>query len=179
MRWFVLILALPFASVFGPVQSSAESYTTRIEPRPFYGAVVTIEEGVRVFRPLPPVRHMIVNPGGQTPLYLSVYDNHNSENGVAPSDETGTSNGGGYSDGGNGGYSGGAYGAPYNGGNNIGPRGHKKERHEQRSPMGPPNPFAKDGKNMHGPNGGDRHHAMPANASGPAKFAHGAIGVRH
>jgi hypothetical protein len=28
--------------------------TTRIEPRPFYGATVSVEEGVRVFRPLPP-----------------------------------------------------------------------------------------------------------------------------
>ena len=32
----------------------AEAVTTRIETRPFYGATVTLEEGVRVFRPLPP-----------------------------------------------------------------------------------------------------------------------------
>ena len=44
--------------------------TTRIEPRPFYGATVTIEEGVRVFRPLPPTKHVIINPDGETPLYL-------------------------------------------------------------------------------------------------------------
>ncbi len=46
------------------------AYTTRIEPRGFYGASVTIEEGVRVFRPLPPERQVIINPNG-TPLSLS------------------------------------------------------------------------------------------------------------
>jgi hypothetical protein len=46
--------------------------TTRIEPRPFYGATVTLEEGVRVFRPLPPHDRVIINPGGRTPLYLSI-----------------------------------------------------------------------------------------------------------
>ncbi len=51
--------------------ASQEARTTRIEPRPFYGAIVTIEEGVRVFRPLPPTKHVIVNPHGATPLSLS------------------------------------------------------------------------------------------------------------
>jgi hypothetical protein len=50
------------------------AYTTRIEPRPFYGATVTIESGVRVFRPLPSQRHVIINPGGQTPLHLGYQD---------------------------------------------------------------------------------------------------------
>lgn len=49
-----------------------QASTTRIEPRPVYGATVTIEEGVRVFRPLPPERHVIVNPGGATPIQLSI-----------------------------------------------------------------------------------------------------------
>lgn len=44
---------------------------TRIETRPFYGATVTIEEGVRVFRPLPPHKHIIINPDGKTPLNLT------------------------------------------------------------------------------------------------------------
>lgn len=44
--------------------------TTRIETRPFYGAIVTIEEGVRVFRPLPGPERVIINPGGRTPLSL-------------------------------------------------------------------------------------------------------------
>ena len=56
-----------------------EAYTTRIEPRPFYGATVTIESGVRVFRPLPTTRHVIVNPGGQTPLNLGYYDTRITE----------------------------------------------------------------------------------------------------
>lgn len=49
---------------------AGEAHTTRIEPRPFYGATVTIEEGVRVFRPMPPTKHVIVNPDGATPLSL-------------------------------------------------------------------------------------------------------------
>jgi hypothetical protein len=56
------------------VPAAADSSTTRIETRPFYGAVITIEEGVRVYRPMPATRHMIVNPGGVTPLSLSHAD---------------------------------------------------------------------------------------------------------
>lgn len=48
-----------------------DAHTTRIEPRAFYGAMVTIEGGVRMFRPLPPTRHVIINPDGATPLALS------------------------------------------------------------------------------------------------------------
>lgn len=47
-----------------------DARTTRIEPRDFYGATVSIEAGVRVFRPLPRTTHVIVNPNG-TPLKLS------------------------------------------------------------------------------------------------------------
>lgn len=36
--------------------------TTRYEPRPFYGATVTIEKGVRVWRPLPPHDRIIIDP---------------------------------------------------------------------------------------------------------------------
>lgn len=53
--------------------AAAESFTTRIEPRPFYGAVVTLEEGVRVIRPLPPERQVIINPNN-TPLNLGFND---------------------------------------------------------------------------------------------------------
>jgi hypothetical protein len=59
-------------AVFGSsVASAQDAYTTRIEPRPFYGATVTIEEGVRVFRPLPPHRQIIISPGQKTPLNLT------------------------------------------------------------------------------------------------------------
>lgn len=86
------VLALGAVPVFAGA-AFAESYTTRIEPRAYYGATVTIEEGVRVFRPLPPVRHVIVNPNGATPLSLSYNDtrvyeeshnyNYNSFEGVS------------------------------------------------------------------------------------------------
>ncbi len=44
----------------------------RVEPRPYYGATITIEEGVRVFRPLPKTKTMVINPGQKTPLHISV-----------------------------------------------------------------------------------------------------------
>lgn len=57
--------------------AAAESSTIRIEERPYYGAVVTLEEGVRVFRPLPPHSKIIINPKGRTPLNLT-YEEHRS-----------------------------------------------------------------------------------------------------
>lgn len=66
-------VAAALASLALPA-SAGESYTTRIEPNGFYGASVTVEQGVRVFRPLPPVRQVIVNPGGRTPMSLGVED---------------------------------------------------------------------------------------------------------
>lgn len=45
---------------------------TRIETHAFYGATVTVEEGVRVFRPLPSTGHMIINPGGRTPVSVNI-----------------------------------------------------------------------------------------------------------
>lgn len=80
-----MLRALAFSMITGSViaialtgPAHAESFTTRIETRPFYGAVVTIEEGVRVFRALPPDRQVIINPN-RTPLVLgfnetTVYD---------------------------------------------------------------------------------------------------------
>ena len=51
-----------------------DARTTRIEPRGFYGATVSIEAGVRVFRPLPRTTHVIINPN-KTPLNLSIEAN--------------------------------------------------------------------------------------------------------
>lgn len=64
MRTPILALA---AILLGTLPASAQywsspSSTTRIEPRPFYGATVTVEEGVRVFRPLPPHDRIIIDP---------------------------------------------------------------------------------------------------------------------
>jgi hypothetical protein len=67
------VVALGVAVLLGAGSSgaSAQSSTIRIEPRPVYGATVTIEEGVRVFRPLPPDKYVIVNPNG-TPVNLGI-----------------------------------------------------------------------------------------------------------
>lgn len=62
---------LAAAVVLAAAPASAQTLT-RIETKPFYGAVVTIEGGVRVFRPLPSTGHMIINPGGRTPLNVSI-----------------------------------------------------------------------------------------------------------
>jgi hypothetical protein len=75
--------AILSVSLLLPAATAATAASlTRIETRPFYGAVVTEEEGVRVFRPLPPHRHVIINPDGRTPLNLTIEDrnvvvNHN------------------------------------------------------------------------------------------------------
>jgi hypothetical protein len=53
----------------------ADAATTRIEPRPFYGATVTLEEGVRVFRPLPRHDRVIINPNN-APVYLGFNESH-------------------------------------------------------------------------------------------------------
>ncbi len=68
-----LSLAAALAAVALPA-AAGEAFTTRIETQNFHGATITIEEGVRVFRPLPSVRHVVVNPGGVTPLNLSYTD---------------------------------------------------------------------------------------------------------
>ena len=69
MRLFASFLLL----ALGPAAALAEpAHTTRIETRPYYGAVVTIEQGVRVYRPVPPTQHLIVNPDGATPLQLNI-----------------------------------------------------------------------------------------------------------
>jgi hypothetical protein len=92
-RSFVLCLIAGGSIAIGAAGgANAESFTTRIEPRPFYGAVVTLEEGVRVIRPLPPVRQVIINPNN-TPLSLGFNDtrvyehstnyNYNADGGVA------------------------------------------------------------------------------------------------
>lgn len=67
---FLSLAALVAAAAPALPAAAEEAYTTRIEPRNAYGATVTIEQGVRVFRPLPTERQVIVNPGGMTPLSL-------------------------------------------------------------------------------------------------------------
>lgn len=69
----VLALGLVAAAAGGSASAVAQSSTIRIEPRPVYGATVTLEEGVRVFRALPPEKYVIVNPNG-TPLNIGLSD---------------------------------------------------------------------------------------------------------
>lgn len=45
--------------------------TIRIEPRAWQGATISLEAGVRVFRPLPGTTHVIINPN-KTPVNLTV-----------------------------------------------------------------------------------------------------------
>lgn len=70
MRRSALILALLAVGLATP--AFAGGRVIQIEPRPTYGATVTIEEGVRVMRPFPAGdRQVIVNPN-RTPLVLEV-----------------------------------------------------------------------------------------------------------
>jgi hypothetical protein len=88
-------VAVVAASVAAIATSASAQSTTRIETRPFYGATISIEAGVRVFRPLPPDDRVIINPHGQTPLSLgfnetrvyehSVIENHLPEESRASS----------------------------------------------------------------------------------------------
>ena len=111
--------------------------TTRIETRPFYGAVVTIEEGVRVFRPLPPTDRVIINPNGRTPLSLGFNETYVTEKNYNYN----------YSevseDGGSGGYVGGLYGG-------YGHARHHGGGHRKHGPGGVP------GVGWHGHKGGHK-----------------------
>jgi hypothetical protein len=64
-------IAASAAGLLAMPAMASEAYTTRIEPRVFYGATVTLEEGVRVFRPLPPHKHVVINPDNKAPVSLS------------------------------------------------------------------------------------------------------------
>jgi len=72
MRILAILVAAGVAAAAASSVSAEDSHTIRVEPNNSYGATVTVEEGVRVFRPLPSERQVIVNPG-QTPLGLNYY----------------------------------------------------------------------------------------------------------
>lgn len=74
MRTFTT-LSLGLAMLLGAMASAhaGDAKTIRIEPRAFYGATVSLESGVRVFRPLPAASHVIINPN-RTPLHISIKD---------------------------------------------------------------------------------------------------------
>ncbi|WP_428642736.1 hypothetical protein [Roseibium sp.] len=72
------LLAATSLSLLLGTAAYAESGTLRIVNEEPYGAVVTKEAGVLVFRGLPPTRKVIVNPGGKTPLELKQTEVHNT-----------------------------------------------------------------------------------------------------
>lgn len=122
------------SSVALTMPAFAQGYTTRIEPRPFYGATVTLEEGVRVIRPLPPERHVIINPDHATPLALGFNETRVYENRIIRNYNYGDSGGGashrsGYS-GRAGFYGPGFYSGGYRGGrSDFGGYGHGRHGH--------------------------------------------------
>jgi hypothetical protein len=65
------VIAAAGFSLAASVAAKAESGTVRILHDEPYGAIVTKEAGVLVFRGLPPTRRVIVNPDGKTPLKLN------------------------------------------------------------------------------------------------------------
>lgn len=70
----MLKAALAAGAVLVSAHAASAQSLTRIEPHGFYGATISIEEGVRVFRALPPTSHMIINPGGKTPVNITLMD---------------------------------------------------------------------------------------------------------
>ncbi|MES0812033.1 hypothetical protein ABLO27_21280 [Roseibium sp. SCPC15] len=69
MVFKTLLAATGLIAILGTA-AQAESSTVRILHNEPYGAIVTKEAGVLVFRAVPPTRKVIVNPGGKTPLDL-------------------------------------------------------------------------------------------------------------
>ncbi|MCV0429652.1 MAG: hypothetical protein K5905_29780 [Roseibium sp.] len=69
---FKTLLAIAGLTAILGTAAFAESGTVRIMHNEPYGAIVTKEAGVLVFRAVPPTRKVIVNPGGKTPLELKM-----------------------------------------------------------------------------------------------------------
>lgn len=83
MRRLLLASAVAAAAAV-PASAGNEggAVTTRIETRPYYGAVVTVENGVRVWRPLPPHDRIIINPDGKAAVNFEIdAKKHASHNG--------------------------------------------------------------------------------------------------
>jgi hypothetical protein len=75
----VLVTSLVALTVLPAVAlANDRAETTRIENRPYYGATVTIESGVRVFRPLPPHRQVIIAPADGPPVNVQVRQTDNN-----------------------------------------------------------------------------------------------------
>ena len=82
-RALLLAAAAVAATIATAGSAFAQASTIRIEPRPYYGATITLEQGVRVWRSLPPTKYVIINPNNRTPLNLNLAEyneNRASEN---------------------------------------------------------------------------------------------------
>jgi len=79
---FLTAACAAFAALASLPALAQDAHTTRIEHESYYGAVVTVEQGVRVFRPLPPDRHVIINPDGDSKIRLNVGDAGGSRHSV-------------------------------------------------------------------------------------------------
>jgi hypothetical protein len=129
--------------------SRADGYTTRIETRPVYGATTTMEHGVRVIRPLPPVRQVIINPN-RTPLSLGFNETNVYEHSANYNDDYGRvrrNNVGAY------GVDGPIYSYPAYGrfGRGHGRFGHHSPRHRGHGHAGPGHAGPQHGGAMAGP----------------------------
>lgn len=134
---------------------AGQSSLIRIEPRPYYGAVVTIEQGVRVWRALPATQHMVINPTG-APVNVNITDIRETV--------THRSYGDGHS------HSGGVYAPPPSGGYYLPgfapSRYHRFHSDGRRRAAGlPVRPFAHGGKAVHG----GKSHRSARMASGGRK----------
>jgi hypothetical protein len=72
MRLRAVTLAA-FVLTATPALADDEPRLTRVEPRPFYGATVTVEHGVRVYRSLPPHRDVVIAPQDGPPIDLHLW----------------------------------------------------------------------------------------------------------
>jgi len=85
MRRLLLAGIFAAAAVAPAFAGSGGAVTTRIETRPYYGAVVTVENGVRVWRPLPPHDRIIINPEGKASVNIDIDAKSRAPHAEAPS----------------------------------------------------------------------------------------------
>jgi hypothetical protein len=90
-RLTVIAATLVASVAAAPVAMADGGGLVRIEPRPYYGAVVTVEKGVRVYRALPSQHLMVINPNN-APVnitYNRTIDNRTVESGGTAPVESG------------------------------------------------------------------------------------------
>jgi hypothetical protein len=148
IRSITALVAATAGSMVITTVAEAGAVTTRIEPRPYYGAVVTVEQGVRVWRPLPPTDRVIINPGNRASISFNIdATRHQSYGGGgAPVVLYGGGEGGPVY--GHGGYGGGYF---------FG-RGHKRVTGYYPGYTNPPQPTAARGLLMRPPMYRPKHH---------------------